>query len=139
MFAPQETPLYLRASSSPTEIARIPYSSHTRLRIGRELVGHFQIAHALHLTMMMSITASAARRVSQQTARRQLSTTAAKEPKMHKAKGNWDDLMKKRPQDADDLHVSYQHRVHEAYIYSTFRIPYIIFANPLPFIPVERF
>jgi hypothetical protein len=23
---------------------------------------------------------------------------------MHKAKGNWDDLMKKRPQDADDLH-----------------------------------
>jgi hypothetical protein len=51
---------------------------------------------------------AASQRVSQMTARRQLSTAAAAkgEPKMHKAKGNWATLKAKRPIDADDLHVS---------------------------------
>lgn len=59
--------------------------------------------------MSLSRTAVAAsRQVSQQTARRQLSTAAAKggEPKMHKAKGNWASLKAKRPIDEDDTHVS---------------------------------
>jgi predicted secreted hydrolase len=63
---------------------------------------------------MMSLprtAVAASRQVSQQTARRQLSTAAAKgEPKMHKAKGNWASLKAKRPIDEDDLHVS-SHRV----------------------------
>jgi hypothetical protein len=51
--------------------------------------------------MLSRSSALVARSVSNQTARRQLST-----PKMHKAKGNWEGLKAKRPIDADDLHVS---------------------------------
>ena len=65
--------------------------------------------------MSMSRTVTAAsRQVSQQTARRQLSTAAVKgEPKMHKAKGNWASLKAKRPIDEDDTHVS-SHRARQA-------------------------
>jgi hypothetical protein len=73
---------------------------------------------------------AASQRVSQLTARRQLSSAAVKEPKMHKAKGNWSALKAKRPIDADDLHVSSNQYLPGIFIYD---IPYSLISHPFFF------